>query len=58
MSASEERNSAMDVISGVLKTGMVESCNLHVCVFLIRNHIRDHSLEDFCKFQNIFKNFG
>ena len=56
--ASEERNSAMDVIKGVLKTRKPESCNLYVCVFLIRNHIRDHFLEIFCKFQNTFKKFG
>ena len=52
--ASEERNFAMDVISGVLKTRKAESCSLHICVFLIRNHIRDHFLEIFCKFQNTF----
>ena len=56
--ASEERNSAMDVISGVLKTRKAESCSLYVCVFLIRNHIRDHFLEIFCKSQNTFKKFG
>ena len=56
--ASEERNSAMYVISGVLKTRKAESCSLYVCVFLIRNHIRDHFLEVFCKFQNTFKKFG
>ena len=54
-SASEERNSAMDVISGVLKTCKAESCGLYVCVFLIRNHIRDDVLEIFCKLQNTFK---
>ena len=53
--ASEERNSAMDVISGVLKTCKAESCGLYVCVFLIRNHIRDHFLQIFCKLQNTFK---
>ena len=56
--ASEERNSAMGVISGVLKTGKAESCSLYVCVFLLRNHIRDHFLEIFCKSQNNFKKFG
>ena len=56
--ASEERNSAMDVISGVLKTRKAESCSLYVCVFLIRNHIRDHFLEVFCKFQSTIKKFG
>ena len=52
---SEESNSAMDVISGVLKSHKAESCN---CVFLIRNHIRHHFLEVFCKSQNTFKRFG
>ena len=56
--ASEERNSAMGVISGVLKTRKAESCSLYVCVFLLRNHIRDHFLEIFCKSQNNFKKFG
>ena len=56
--ASEERNSAMDVISGLLKTRKAESCSLYVCVFLIRNHIRDHFLEIFWKSQNNFKKFG
>ena len=37
----------MDVISGVLKTRKSESCSLYVCVFLIRNHIRDHFLDIF-----------
>ena len=45
-------------ISGVLKTPKTESCSLYVCVFLIRNQIRDHFLEIFCKFQNTFKKFG
>ena len=45
-------------ISGVLKTPKTESCSLYVCVFLIRNQIRDHFLEIFCKFQNIFKKFS
>ena len=48
--ASEERNSTVDVISGVLKTLTAESCILHVCKFLISNPIRDHFLEIFCKF--------
>ena len=48
--ASEERNSKVDVISGVLKTLKAESCILQVCKFLIRNPIRDHFLEVFCKF--------
>ena len=58
VTASEERNSAMDVISGLLKTRKAESCSLYVCVFLIRNHIRDHFLEIFWKSQNNFKKFG
>ena len=56
--ASEESNSAMGVISGVLKSHKAESCSLYVCVFLIRNHIRHHFLEVFCKSQNTFKRFG
>ena len=48
--ASEERNSTVDVISGVLKTLTTESCILHNCKFLVRNPIRDHFLEIFCKF--------
>ena len=47
--ASEERNSTVDVISGVLKTRKAYSCILQVCKFLIRNPIRDHFLEIFCK---------
>ena len=48
----------MDVISGVLKTVKAESYGLYICVFLIRNQIRDHFLEIFCKFQNTSKKFG
>ena len=44
-SVSEERNSAMDVIWGVLKIRKTESCSLYVCVFLIKNFIKDHFLE-------------
>ena len=47
--ASEERNSTVDVISGVLKTLTAESCILHVCKFLIRNPIGNHFLEIFFK---------
>ena len=56
--ASEQKKSAMDVISGVLKTRKAENCSLYICVFLMRNHIRDYFLEIFCKFQNTFKKFG
>ena len=56
--ASEERNSAMDVISAVLKTRKAEGCGLYVCVCLIRHHIRDHFLVIFYKFQNTFKKIG
>ena len=56
--ASEESNSAMDVISGVLKSHKAESCSLYVSVFLIRNHNRHHFLEVFCKSQNTFNKFG
>ena len=54
--ASEERNSAMDVISGVLKTRKAESCSLNVCVFLIRSQIRDHSWKFFVNFKTPFRN--
>ena len=56
--AFQEMNSAMDVISEVLKTHKAESCSLYVCVFLIRNYITDHFQEIFCKSQNTFKKFG
>ena len=56
--ASEESNSAMDVISGVLKSHKAESCSLYVSVFLIRNHNRHHFLEVFCKSQHTFNKFG
>ena len=49
-SASEERNSTLDFISGFLKTRKAESCILQVYKFLIRIPIRDHFLEIFCKF--------
>ena len=32
----------------VFKTRKAESCILYLCVFLVRNHIRDHFLEVFC----------
>ena len=48
--ASEERNSTADVISGVLKTLTPESYILQARKFLIRNPIRVHFLEIFCKF--------
>ena len=48
--ASEERKSAVDVISGVLKTLTTESCILHVCKFPVGSPIRDHFLKIFCKF--------
>ena len=53
--ASEGRNSAMEVFSGVLKTCKSESFSLQVCKFLIRNPIRDHFLEIFCKLKSTFK---
>ena len=52
-----QRKDQKDVTSGILKVGKIESCSLYVCLFLIRNHIRDHFLEIFCKFQNTFKKF-
>ena len=51
--ASEERNSAVNIISGVLKTPTAVCCILQVCKFLIRNLIRDDFLEIFCKFWRI-----
>ena len=48
--ASEERNSTVNVISGVLKTFTAESCILQGCKFLKMNPIRDQFLETFCKF--------
>ena len=57
--AYEERNSTVDVISGVLKTGQAESCSWQVCKFLIRrNSIRDYFLNIFFKFKSAFKKFG
>ena len=56
--ASEERSSTLDVISGILKAHKAESCSLQVCKFVIRNPIRDHFLEIFCKLESTFKKFG
>ena len=50
--------STVDVISGVLKTRKADSCSLQVCIFLIRNPIRDHFPEIFCKLKSTFKKFG
>ena len=54
--ASDGRNSAVDVVSGVLKTRKAESCILQVCKFLIRNAIRDHFLEIFSSFKPTLRN--
>ena len=48
--SSKERNSTGDVISGLLNIHTAKGCILHVCKFLIKNPIRDHFLEIFCKF--------
>ena len=45
----------MEVILGVLKTCKSESFSLQVCKFLIRNPIRHHFLETFCKLKSTFK---
>ena len=55
---SEERNSTVDIILGVLKTLKVKSCILHVCKFLISKPIRDQFLEIFCKFKAPLRNLG
>ena len=54
---SEERNSTVDVISGILKTHKAESCSLQFCKSLIRNPIRDHFQKTFCRLKSIFKKF-
>ena len=56
--AFEEKNSTVDLISGVLKKWKVESCSLQVCKFLIRSFIRDPFLKIFCKFQSTFEKYG
>ena len=52
----------MGYISGVLKTRKAGSCSLQVSdkvyKFLIKNPIKNHFLEIFCKFQSTFKKFG
>ena len=48
--ASEEWNSTVEVISKVLNKLTSQSWVLHVCEFLIKNHIRDNFLEIFFKF--------
>ena len=55
--ASEERNSVVDVIAGVLKRLTAESCVLQVCKFLIRNPIKDRLLGISCKFKASERNF-
>ena len=45
------------IIPGVLKRRKAESRGLYICVFLMSDHIRNHFLEIFYKFQNTFKKF-